>query len=260
MTDRTTALNDVPQSHLAGYMAEFGERFWTEQEYCRVVLSASDDVVFSRRQICALAGSVLLDIPSQLANVSDGPPLKLRLELAQRLNDELGLEQILAQWAVDEWCKCLPRSNYSIPTIKVTLVYVSQDPLGSRVCVQVANDTIINFTSTWFTFAAYDHSGHMTDTQDVCMRLAPGAEISKILDFDCYPVNLKRVVLEEFADHCDINGRDAYKCKPHERKALEEIVFVANSEVDQVLMQTQNIDLSAIFVDRMQHKTTDPIT
>ncbi len=99
-------MDDLPRQKLRELIVEYGRSLCDDPRRCEALLK--DHCGQHKREIFVLASALRNRVPEDLINASAGvPPVLLLARLAQRLEDELGLAEKAARWAVESWALAL---------------------------------------------------------------------------------------------------------------------------------------------------------
>lgn len=108
-------MNALARQKLMELVARFGRALGTDPRRCEALLR--DVCPQARREIAVLTGSVREGIPAELLAASAGTPKEALLgRLSHRLQDQLGLREDLARWAVESWALALGLLAVEEPT------------------------------------------------------------------------------------------------------------------------------------------------
>ncbi|HUI55929.1 MAG TPA: hypothetical protein VLY04_13225, partial [Bryobacteraceae bacterium] len=98
-------LSDTPRQKLAAMIALDGIKVASDAKLCEALLR--DYCGEYRLEIAALSAAVRWGIPKSLQDPGHVPPATLRASLARRLQENHGLAEETAFWAVDAWASVL---------------------------------------------------------------------------------------------------------------------------------------------------------
>src|SRR5262245_35056622 len=108
-------MDDLPRQKLRDLIGTYGLQLSDEPQRCEALLR---DVCGSyKREIHVLVDAIKERVPAELRNAQRGMPIEVHLgRLGKRLQDNLGLADDAASWAVESWALALgmmnpPRSN-----------------------------------------------------------------------------------------------------------------------------------------------------
>src|SRR5579871_3852515 len=102
-------LSDTPRQKLAAMIALDGIKVASDARLCEALLR--DYCGEYRLEIAALTAAVKWGIPKSLQQPGLVPPATLRANLARRLQENHGLAEESAYWAVDAWTSVLQQLN-----------------------------------------------------------------------------------------------------------------------------------------------------
>ncbi len=119
-------MNDLPRQKLRDLIIEYGRSLCDDPRRCEALLK--DYCGQYKREIFVLVSALKNRVAEDLINASAGVPLALVVgRLIQRLEDELGLAENAARWAVESWALALgmpvvntarPRSAPETPVVE----------------------------------------------------------------------------------------------------------------------------------------------
>ena len=99
-------MTDQPREKLCELIATYGQTLCDDPRRCEALLR--DLCAANRREIHALVSALRERVAADLLAASEGVPREvLRARLTQRLQDNLGLAEEIARWAVDSWALAL---------------------------------------------------------------------------------------------------------------------------------------------------------
>ena len=110
-------MNDEPREKLRELIVEYGRSLCNDPRRCEALLK--DYCGQYKREIFVLISALKNRVADDLLKTSAGVPHVLLLaRLMKRLEDELGLAETAAQWAVESWALALGVIDQSVPVIK----------------------------------------------------------------------------------------------------------------------------------------------
>ena len=114
-------MHDEPRQKLRELIIEYGRSLCDDPRRCEALLK--DYCGQYKREIFVLVSALKNRVAADLINVSAGVPLALVMgRLIQRLEDELGLAEDAARWAVESWALALePSASPSSPLQSFTV-------------------------------------------------------------------------------------------------------------------------------------------
>lgn len=98
---------DQPRQTLCDLIQRFGSDLASDPKRCEALLK---DLLLNgfKREINALVSAAREGVPSELRQPTGGAPLPaVVVQQARKLHDDLGLDQSLAEWAVQSWASAL---------------------------------------------------------------------------------------------------------------------------------------------------------
>ena len=99
-------MHDEPRQKLRELLIEYGRSLCDDPRRCEALLK--DYCGRYKREIFVLVSALKNRVAADLINVSAGvPPALVVGRLIQRLEDELGLAENAARWAVETWALAL---------------------------------------------------------------------------------------------------------------------------------------------------------
>ncbi|MDG4595577.1 MAG: hypothetical protein P9F75_07760 [Candidatus Contendobacter sp.] len=99
-------MHDLPRQKLRDLIIEYGRSLCDDPRRCEALLK--DYCGQYKREIFVLVSALKNRVAEDLINASAGVPLTLVMgRLSQRLEDELGLAENAARWAVESWALAL---------------------------------------------------------------------------------------------------------------------------------------------------------
>ena len=114
-------MNDLPRQKLRELIIEYGRSLCDDPRRCEALLK--DYCGQHKREIFVLVNALKNRVAEDLINASAGvPPALLLGRLIQRLEDELGLAENAARWAVESWALALDIFDQPVPVVKPTAV------------------------------------------------------------------------------------------------------------------------------------------
>ena len=106
-------MNDLPRQKLRELIVQYGRSLCDDPRRCEALLK--DYCGQYKREIFVLVNALKNRVAEELINASAGvPPALLLGRLIQRLEDELGLAENAARWAVESWALALGMSVASV--------------------------------------------------------------------------------------------------------------------------------------------------
>ncbi|MDS4021533.1 MAG: formylglycine-generating enzyme family protein [Candidatus Competibacter sp.] len=113
-------MNDLPRQKLRELIVQYGRSLCDDPRRCEALLK--DYCGQYKREIFVLVSALKNRVAEDLINVSAGVPLALVVgRLIQRLEDELGLAENAARWAVESWALALGVPVASVEPPRPTL-------------------------------------------------------------------------------------------------------------------------------------------
>src|SRR5258708_4403396 len=101
-------MNDLPRQRLCELIAKRGESLCDQPQQLEGLLR--DLCPQDRREVFVLANALKARIGTDLRSMSASVPIEMTLvRLTKRLEDEQGLSQETARWAVESWALALGR-------------------------------------------------------------------------------------------------------------------------------------------------------
>ena len=102
----------LPREKLCELIATYGQTLCDDPRRCEALLR--DLCAANRREIRALVSALRERVATDLLAASEGVPREvLRARLTQRLQDNLGLAEEIARWAVDSWALALGKLSWA---------------------------------------------------------------------------------------------------------------------------------------------------
>ncbi len=110
-------MNDLPRQKLRELIIEYGRSLCDDPRRCEALLK--DYCGQYKREIFVLVNALKNRVAEDLINSPAGvPPALLLGRLIQRLEDELGLAENAARWAVESWALALGVIAQPLPVVK----------------------------------------------------------------------------------------------------------------------------------------------
>ena len=110
-------MNDLPRQKLRELIIEYGRSLCDDPRRCEALLK--DYCGQYKREIFVLVSALKNRVAEELINSPAGvPPALLLGRLIQRLEDELGLAENAARWAVESWALALDIFDQPVPVVK----------------------------------------------------------------------------------------------------------------------------------------------
>ncbi len=110
-------MNDLPRQKLLELIAQYGNSLCDDPRRCGALLK--DYCGQYKQEIFVLVNALENRVAQELINASAGVPVTLLLgRLIRRLEDELGLSETAAKWAVETWALALGVIDQPMPVIK----------------------------------------------------------------------------------------------------------------------------------------------
>lgn len=106
-------MNDQVSETLAGLIKKHGTSLVDDPRRLEGLLR--DLCGENKREINALIGTLKLRVPADLLNISNIPVETLSARLIKRIEDDLGLKEELARWAISAWMEALLGIKISAP-------------------------------------------------------------------------------------------------------------------------------------------------
>jgi hypothetical protein len=99
-------MNDLPKQKLREIIVQYGRALCDDPQRCEALLR--DFCGQYRKEISVLVSALRERVPADLlASQKSTPPVVLLARLTKRLQDNLGLAEDAARWAVESWALAL---------------------------------------------------------------------------------------------------------------------------------------------------------